>query len=221
MQLKSACAYTNFSFISVQNYNSTKIRPFLYAADDIFAKRNNPIIVSQVQKIIENRSPDQQNLTWKENHIRMGSQPCRTTNRCSIGNNIRHITSLPHRTWRAYLLLERWSAIPFLFRVPSRFRPRCSGSATRRNSQCHPTNINQFHQPAFTRFGKSMRTSIRLHTHGVKHRSIHAQRDSGSGKKELCQSWKRKGQRSSINTVRQTQTAATRQYPSANVSEQQ
>ena len=26
MQLKSACAYTNFSFISVQNYNSTKIR---------------------------------------------------------------------------------------------------------------------------------------------------------------------------------------------------
>ena len=66
MQLKSACAYTNFSFISVQNYNSTKIRPFLYAADDIFAKRNNPIIVSQVQKIIENEAPISKTLLGKK-----------------------------------------------------------------------------------------------------------------------------------------------------------
>ena len=163
MQLKSACAYTNFSFISVQNYNSTKIRPFLYAADDIFAKRNNPIIVSQVQKIIENEAPISKTLLGKKIISEWG------VNR--VGPRI-----------------DAQLEIPFLFRVPSRFRPRCSGSATRRNSQCHPTNINQFHQPAFTRFGKSMRTSIRLHTHGVKHRSIHAQRDSGSGKKELCQS---------------------------------
>ncbi|MCS2388298.1 DUF3320 domain-containing protein [Bacteroides thetaiotaomicron] len=98
MQLKSACAYTNFSFISVQNYNSTKIRPFLYAADDIFAKRNNPIIVSQVQKIIENEAPISKTLLGKKIISEWGSQPCRTTNRCSIGNNIRHITSLPHRT---------------------------------------------------------------------------------------------------------------------------
>ena len=66
MQLKSACVYTNFSFISVQNYNNTKIRPFLYAADDIFAKRNNPIIVSQVQKIIENEAPISKTLLGKK-----------------------------------------------------------------------------------------------------------------------------------------------------------
>lgn len=66
MQLKSACVYTNFSFISVQNYNNTKIRPFLYAADDIFAKRNNPIILSQVQKIIENEAPISKTLLGKK-----------------------------------------------------------------------------------------------------------------------------------------------------------
>lgn len=57
MQLKSARTYTKSSPISVQNYNATKIRPFQYAAEDIFAKRNIPILVSQVQKIVENEAP--------------------------------------------------------------------------------------------------------------------------------------------------------------------
>ena len=36
MQLKSACAYTNFSFISVQNYNSTKI--FFPVSEETFLR---------------------------------------------------------------------------------------------------------------------------------------------------------------------------------------
>ncbi|MEI3442822.1 MAG: DUF3320 domain-containing protein [Bacteroides thetaiotaomicron] len=98
MQLKSACAYTNLSFIFVQNYNSTKVRSYHYASDDIFAAENKPILIAQVRKIVENEAPISKALLGKKIHIRMGNQPSRATNRCLPGDNLRHITSLPHRT---------------------------------------------------------------------------------------------------------------------------
>lgn len=212
MQLKSACAYTNFSFISVQNYNSTKIRPFLYAADDIFAKRNNPIIVSQVQKIIENEAPISKTLLGKKIISEWGVNRVgpRIDAQLEIIFDTLHLYRIEHDG-----LIFCWKD-EAQYRSYSEYRPDSDRDAADLPPEeianaIQQILINSISLPlpdlakacaqvfGFTHMGSNIEASM---LRGIQ-----------EAVKGIMPKLKTEGQRSSINTVRQTQTAATRQYP--------